>query len=403
MNYPEALAWLYSTQRFGIKLGLENTRLLLEALGRPERAGRFLHVAGTNGKGSVCAMLHAMLRAAGHRTGLYTSPHLVDFRERIRVDGERIPEPAVAAILTRLRDASATWPHAPTYFEIVTALALRHFADARCEYVVLETGMGGRLDSTNAVTPVVSVITPIAMDHAQWLGDTLEKIAAEKAGILKPGVPAVSAPQSPEVAAVLTRAAPVAFVGESLPETFPLGLRGSHQRRNAALALAALRAAGIVVPAAAAREGLAGVRWPGRFQVEGRFVFDGAHNPHGSAQLVLTWREIFGDEKPVVIFGAVRDKTYPEMLRALSPLAEEFWFVPVDSPRGESPEKLAGAGGGGGRCFTNLTDALSAAQGRTTSRFLLTGSLFLVGEALGRSGLLDPPDRPGATPRGAGG
>ncbi len=299
MNYSEALAWLYSTQQFGIKLGLENTHRLLAALDRPDpaTAGRFLHVAGTNGKGSTCAMLDSVLRAAGHRTGLYTSPHLVDFRERIRVNGEMIPEVDVARILTNLRDATSGWDHAPTYFELSTVLALRHFADAGVEFVVLETGMGGRLDSTNAVTPIVSVITPIAMDHAQWLGDTLAKIAAEKAGILKPGVPAVSAAQAPEAAAVLeARAsevgAPLELVRE--PLDLPLGLGGSHQKANAALAVAALRAGGVSVSDAALRRGLATVQWPGRFQKLGdRFVLDGGHNPHAAAQLVQTWREEF--------------------------------------------------------------------------------------------------------------
>ncbi|MDD5198475.1 MAG: bifunctional folylpolyglutamate synthase/dihydrofolate synthase [Terrimicrobiaceae bacterium] len=380
MNYPEALAWLYSTQQFGIKLGLENTRRLLAILGNPERECRFLHVAGTNGKGSVCAMLDAVLRAAGHRTGLYTSPHLADFRERIRVDGEWIPEADVARFLTGLREAVRDWPHAPTYFELVTALAIRRFADAACDYVVLETGMGGRLDATNAVTPIVSVITPISMDHAQWLGDTLEKIAGEKAGILKPGVPAVSAPQADEVRRVLIAHAPVAFIDGSLAQDIPINLRGSHQRRNAALALAALDAAEIEVSDAAMRTGLATVDWPGRFQEVGRFVLDGAHNTHGCAQLVQTWREIFGDEKATVIFGALRDKTCAEMIAALAPLAESFWFVPVASARSETPKNLAATADG--RVFMTLADAVREA-GRQEGRVLVTGSLFLVGEALG--------------------
>jgi dihydrofolate synthase/folylpolyglutamate synthase len=379
MTCPEALEWLYSTQQFGIKLGLENTHRLLELLGNPERKGRFLHVAGTNGKGSVCAMLDAVLREAGHRTGLYTSPHLVDFRERIVVNGERISETDVARLLSIIRDGTADWSHAPTYFEIVTTLAIRYFADADCDFVVLETGMGGRLDSTNAVRPIVSVITPIAMDHAQWLGDTIEKVAAEKAGIIKPAVPAVSAPQRPEVAAVLAAHGPISFIEGALPADVPLNLAGSHQRRNAALALAALAAAGIAVPDDAVRRGLAKVQWPGRFQRVGRFVLDGAHNPHGAAQLVETWRETFGDERAVIVFGALRDKSCAGMLQALAPLAEEFWFVPVASPRAESPENLAALSPG--RVFGRLEEAIASAR-EQTSRVLVTGSLFLVGEVL---------------------
>jgi dihydrofolate synthase/folylpolyglutamate synthase len=385
MNYSEALAWLYSTQQFGIKLGLENTRRLLAALDHPERACRFLHVAGTNGKGSTCAMLDAILRAAGPRTGLYTSPHLVDFRERIRVNGERIPEVAVARILTRLRDAASGWDHAPTYFELSTALALRHFADAGAEFVVLETGMGGRLDSTNAVTPIVSVITPIAMDHAQWLGDTLAKIAAEKAGILKPGVPAVSAAQEPEAAAVLEMGAhevgaPLEFVREPFPGD--VGLAGGHQKENAALAVAALRAAGISISDAALRQGLATVQWPGRFQkLDGRFVLDGGHNPHAAAQLVRTWREEFGEERPLVIFSALSDKDYAAMLEALAAIASELWIVPVRSARATNPETLAAAAPLPARIFESLDAALAEAA-RQDRRVLVTGSLFLVGEAL---------------------
>jgi dihydrofolate synthase/folylpolyglutamate synthase len=248
--------------------------------------------------------------------------------------------------------------------------------------------MGGRLDSTNAVTPIVSILTPIAMDHAQWLGDTLEKIAGEKAGILKPGVPAVSAPQSPEAAAVLTATAPVEFVAGSLGPEVRLNLRGAHQRRNAALAIAGLAAAGIPVPDVAIRDGLANVHWPGRFQVEGQFIFDGGHNAHGTAQLVETWRETFGDEKPVVIFGALRDKDYTEMLGLLAGIAAEFWFVPVDSLRSETPENLAAAVLSSRR-FTSLPAALNLARSRSSSRFLLTGSLFLVGEALREMGWPD--------------
>ncbi len=394
MTWPDALAWLYSTQRFGIKLGLENTRRLLDALGSPETACRFLHVAGTNGKGSVCAMLDAVLRAAGIRTGLYTSPHLIDFRERIKVDGAWIAAENAAALLTRIRDLAAGWDHSPTYFEIATAMALRHFADAGVDCAVLETGMGGRLDSTNAVRPLVSVLTPIALDHTQWLGTTLAEIASEKAGILKRGVPAVSAPQEPEVREVLEAQAreagcDLSFITTPIADAVRVGLKGGHQRENAALALAAIKAAGLPVAGAAIAAGLAGVEWPGRFQELGRFVLDGAHNTHGIRQLIRTWREEFGDERPVVIFGALRDKDAAGMLDALAPLAGEFWFVPVsESARGRSPAELASECAAPCRCFDSLDAALdAAADGR---RCLVTGSLFVVGEALellsGRAG-----------------
>ena len=249
MNYRDALAWLYGSQTFGIKLGLDNTRRLLAAAGDPQERLKFLHVAGTNGKGSTCAMMDAVLRAAGHRTGLYTSPHLADFRERIRVDGVMIPEAAAAEGLTLLRGAAGSWDHAPTFFEIATVLAAWWFAREKVDYVVWETGMGGRLDATNAVQPLVSVLTPVGLDHEKWLGGTLPLIAAEKAGILKQGVPAVSAPQAEEVRAVFSAqaagvGAPLTFV-DSPWESDPVGLAGSHQKWNAAVALAALRAAGV--------------------------------------------------------------------------------------------------------------------------------------------------------------
>ena len=192
MTWDDGLAWIYSTRETNIKFGLEKTHRLLDALGRPEKNLRFLHVAGTNGKGSVCAMLDAILRRSGYKVGLFTSPHLMDFRERIRVDGKMISRSAAAEGLSRIKGAVEEWENGPTFFEIATILALDHFASQGCDFVVLETGMGGRLDSTNAVTPLVSVVTPIAMDHMSWLGDTLPEIAGEKAGIIKSGVPAVS-------------------------------------------------------------------------------------------------------------------------------------------------------------------------------------------------------------------
>ncbi|HEX8077000.1 MAG TPA: Mur ligase family protein, partial [Chthoniobacterales bacterium] len=193
MTYAEALAWLYGTQRFGIKLGLENVQRLLRQLDVPRNDQRIVHVAGTNGKGSVCAMIDSICRASGLRTGLFTSPHLVTYRERIRVDGEMIEKQQVARGLSELRETIRDWDPHPTFFEITTALALDHFKKENCEVIVLETGLGGRLDATNAITPVVSVITPIGYDHEKWLGHTLDAIASEKAGIIKRGVPVVSA------------------------------------------------------------------------------------------------------------------------------------------------------------------------------------------------------------------
>jgi dihydrofolate synthase / folylpolyglutamate synthase len=381
----EALDWLDGAQVTGIKLGLENTHRLLAALDHPERRTRFLHVAGTNGKGSVCAMLEAVLRRAGFRTGLYTSPHLVDFRERIRVGEKMIPPAALADGLSRLREAVRDWDHGPTFFELATALALDHFAREGCDIVVLETGMGGRLDSTNAVTPLVSTITPIDLDHREWLGDTIAQIAFEKAGIIKPGVPVVSSPQTPEAAEVLRRraaesSAPIEFIDQPWPG--PVGLAGDHQKWNAAVASATLRASGLAIPEAALREGLATVEWPARFQRLGaRFVIDGAHNAHSAKALVATWREAFGNARATILFGALRDKDHAEMLDLLSPIAARFFFVPVDSDRSESPAAFATPAGADAHRVPSLREALERARDFPES-ILITGSLFLAGEAL---------------------
>ncbi len=390
MNYRDALAWLYGSQTFGIKLGLENTHRLLAALGHPQQKLRFLHVAGTNGKGSTCAMLDAMLRAGGLRTGLYTSPHLVDFRERIRLDGQLMPEDAAAEGLSLLREASVGWEYAPTFFELATVLAAWWFAREWAEVVVWETGMGGRLDATNAVAPLVSVITPIGMDHQQWLGNTLAEIAAEKAGIIKPGVPVVSAPQAADARDVLaTRAqeigAPILFVEQPWSEGF-VALPGEHQRWNAALARAALDAARLVRQEDARRRGLAAVQWDGRFQIHAdNIVLDGAHNPEAARVLVRTWREIFEAKKARLVFSAMRDKDPGTLLRILGDIADEIWLVPVSgNPRSCPEDELratAEAAGFSTIYATSLTDALRRLSS-LDGLVLITGSLFLVGEAL---------------------
>lgn len=389
MNYSQALAWLYATQHHGIKLGLENIRGLVSGLGLDLAGFRFLHVAGTNGKGSVCAMLASICQAGGLRTGLFTSPHLVSFRERIVVDGEMIDEEHVAEDLTRIAAVIAERGLNPTFFEITTALALMHFQREKADVVVLETGMGGRLDSTNIVTPAVSVITPIDLDHQAWLGDTLGKIAREKAGIIKPGIPVVSAPQCPEAEEVLRNVAeelgaPISFV--NAPLTLPVNLAGTHQKWNAALALAALDAAKL--PTMGLKQGLATVVWPGRFQrIHEKLVLDGAHNRASALRLAETWREVFGSLKARIVVGILQDKDAREIAEALAPIAESFIAVPVQSSRSRSPEDLLETL----RPFApaRATESLSAGlQLAENKPVLVTGSLFLIGEALALLGNL---------------
>jgi len=399
MSYEELIDWLYGTQAFGIKLGLEGATRLLEARGLlplPEGT-QVVHVAGTNGKGSVCAFAERILRDAGYRTGLFTSPHLVSYRERIRVCGETIPERAAARILAGIREEVASWETHPTFFEIGLALAIEHFREEGCDRLVLETGMGGRLDATTAVPSHVSLITPIGMDHEEWLGNTLAAIAREKAGILKPGTPVVIAKLAPEARDVVGRRALELGIpcieAHPVPEDWPLGLRGAHQRENAALAVeAACRVGGERLSETGIRASLAATRWPGRFQELGdRIVLDGAHNPAAAKILRQTWEAAFPGEKAHLVFGAVESKdirgVFAELLPALASLA----LAPVRSERRVPVEAMRRAfeeAGGGPLPLVEcpaLEAALAEAEARAAAeggRVLVAGSLFLVGEAL---------------------
>jgi len=402
MTCREALDWLYGLQVHGIKLGLENIRRLCEVLGVDTVSGpkcRFIHVAGTNGKGSVCALIAAVCVAAKRRTGLYTSPHLVSFRERIRLGPNQIPGEHVAEGLEKIRDLIAGWEHTPTFFEVATALALAWFQRQRAEIVILETGMGGRLDATNVVTPAVSVITPIGLDHVQYLGGTLAGIAGEKAGIIKPGVPVVSALQPPDAEAVIRTVAEAAgarlkFIRQPIGPEWPLALAGSHQRWNAALAFAALVESGLRPEPRVIREAFAKVGWPARFQrTDERIVIDGAHNPPAAVQLAATWREEFGDEKATLILALLADKDAPGVIAALLPVAARIICSPVRSPRALPPSELAAlVHAQSPSAAVSVADSLAAALADARAgdgRILVTGSLFLAGEALVRLGLAD--------------
>ena len=394
MTYDESVEWLYASQLHGIKLGLENIRRLASALGVAAGGAdspMFFHVAGTNGKGSVCAMLDAVCRAYGIRTGLFTSPHLVTFRERIKLDGRLISEEDVARGVTRIRALTAEWDHAATFFEITTALALEWFQGHGARVVILETGMGGRLDATNLVAPGISIITPIALDHQEWLGNTLREIAFEKAGIIKQGTPIVSAPQEDEVASVLKevaeqREAPLEFVTEP-PQNLKVNLEGEHQKRNAALAIRALSLAGLAIPDSAVQKGLEEVEWPGRFQALGeRFILDGAHNPAAARMLADTWRAKYGEKRATLILGILRDKDVRGICEALLPIAGRILAVPVQSPRSAATQQICKSIGELAprqECIAvrDLPGAIRIASSMER-RALITGSLFLVGEAL---------------------
>jgi dihydrofolate synthase/folylpolyglutamate synthase len=303
VNYSEAIQFLYGLQIFGANFGLETPRKLATLAGDPQNRLRFIHVAGTNGKGSTCAMLESIYRVAGLRVGLFTSPHLVSFRERIQINRKLISESDIARLVSEIQESLKTFPadaH-PTFFEVVTILALKFFAEQNCDLVIWETGLGGRLDATNIVTPLASVITNIAFDHEQWLGETLEKIAAEKAGIIKPGIPVVTAADDPAAFGVIESVAQknhsplVRVEGNSASSLQPAtSLLGEHQKVNAALALAAVAILQKQIPVAdgTIREALAAVNWSGRLQLIKRpggqiVLLDGAHNLAGAETSVF--------------------------------------------------------------------------------------------------------------------
>ena len=370
MDYQEALAYIHAVHWQGHKPGLDRIRTLLAALGDPHKQLRFVHVAGTNGKGSTAAMLDSCLRCAGYRVGLFTSPYINRFNERIQVDGVPIPDADLVRLVEQVQPAASAMAEAPTEFELITALGMLYFVQTRCDIVVLEVGLGGALDSTNVIDPPeCAVITALGMDHVKELGPTLADIAAAKAGIIKPGSPVVSYGGVPEADQVIARTAaaqgaPLTVVdfgkltlrdagleGQTFDydglEGLTLPLLASYQPRNAAVAieaLRALRARGWQIPDSAIRQGLAQVRWPGRFELLRRdppFLLDGSHNAHGMRATVESLRALFPGEPFVFLVSIMADKDADEMLRLLLPLAKGFVTVTAPSPRAIPAAELA--------------------------------------------------------------
>lgn len=408
--YVATLAWLYRLEAAqGIDLKLERVRRAAAALGHPERCAPTFHVAGTNGKGSTAAMLAATLAADGRRVGLYTSPHLVSFRERITIGGVPISEDAVVEGVAAIR-ATLGAACDLTCFEVMTLLAWRAFAAARVDVVVLEVGLGGRLDATNVVTPAVAIVTNVGFDHEAYLGHDLATIAGEKAGIIKAGVPVVSGATGVAADVVAARAAALGSPLEVLDRDFTLapgpdgalvyrsrtttldalvlGLAGAHQRRNAALALRALELAPELTPTAAAmRAGLADVHWPGRLQVVSReplVLLDGAHNAAGIEALVAEIRTRAAGRCVRVLFGVMRDKGWQSMLRALGEVAEEIVVTRPRQSRSADPLEVAATMPNQLRVSDDPEGAFRAlvAGSAPEDVVVVTGSLFLVGDLL---------------------
>ena len=385
-NLAEALDWLYGTQAFGIKLGLQGMHRLLEACGVSTPHARVIHVAGTNGKGSTCAFAESVARAAGYATGLFTSPHLVAFNERIRVNGVDIPDADAARLIGRVKETIADWETPPTFFEIVLAVAMLYFAERNVDIIILETGLGGRLDATNAVPKDVAVITPVGMDHMQYLGNTLYEIAGEKAAIIAWHRPALCAPQQPEALRAIHEAAQrmdTEYRIISTPCELPLGLRGSYQKMNAALALAALHSLPhFLCSAEEEARGLAEVKWPGRFEeILPGVIMDGAHNPPAIRVLAETWRREFPGTKARCIYAGSADKALDEVVTLLSPLVGEWVLPPVQSPRIMPQQELAEKVRSLSAAPVSTPATLAEAMQNLSPGTLICGSFFLLGEA----------------------
>ena len=383
---------------------LDAIRGVCDALGDPQKNLRAIHVAGTNGKGAVCAMIDACLRAGGLRACRYTSPHLVRINERFFVDGKPVDDATLESAADKVFHADSDTNSQLTFFEALTAVAFIAFSETKCDYAVLETGLGGRLDATNICVPEICVITKIGLDHCDWLGDTVEKIAAEKAGIIKKGVPIVLGKNESEVIAVVkARAsevgAPFFYAPDMADESeIPDGfsLEGAFNRENAVTALAALK-----VLKKGSRDGLSDVVWPGRFQRVGRFIIDGAHNPPAARALAASLRKYapFAGSVPTLVAGFCGDKDVDETLRILAPLVKKGIAVRTNNPRSLAPAELARKMESA--CIPSIScdsihlalEKLGSVPSKTGSvpsdeavDVLICGSLFLAGEALAALG-----------------
>lgn len=411
MTYEESLAYIHSFDWRGSRPGLSRTKELCQRLGNPEKSLRFIHVAGTNGKGSFCKMLSAILTEAGYKTGLFVSPYVTRFNERIQVDGTEIPDRELAWATSLVKDAADVMENGPTEFELITAIGFLYFQKAKCDIVVLECGMGGRLDSTNVIeNPLLSVITGISLDHTKILGDTVEQIAFEKAGIIKDGRPCLFGGEDPAAKAVIEaianeKQAPFYCVDygrlsvksmtldgtvfDFAPlQDLRLSLLGSYQPENAARVLTAveiLQKEGLNIPEEAIRKGLSTAAWPARFEKllsDPLVLYDGGHNPEGVAAAAESIRTYFPGQKVNLLMGVMADKDYSGMCRILLPLANKVFTVTPGNPRSLSAGELAKLFDCG-QAFTTVKEGLFTALKESKQEgipLVCLGSLYLYPE-----------------------
>jgi len=414
LSYKEGLQYLYGLQKYGIKFGLSKTANLLKAFGNPHRGQRYIHIAGSNGKGSVAAMVESVLMKSGLRVGLYSSPHLVRFTERFRINGKEIAPKKAAAIAGELIKVIKP-AHPPTFFEVTTAMALIYFAREKVDISIIEVGMGGRLDATNVIRPVVSAITNISLEHQFFLGSRLLDIAKEKGGIIKRGVDLVTAVNQPSIIRLFESIceAKKAFlwrVGKDVRyrsngsrfsyyglrrnfKAIELGLRGKFQNRNAALSLAVielLEKKGYAFSSRHIAEGLKDTKWPGRMHVvsqEPLIILDGAHNPKAISELAHSIRHDFSYRRLILVIGVMEDKDVGKILKGILPIADYVIYTRPDYYRSARPERLMKEGlplGKPGEIVPAISDALDMAKEMAGPKdmILVSGSLFTVGEAM---------------------
>lgn len=417
MTYDEAIKYIHSVSNFFCKPGLNRIRELCLGLNNPQSKLRFIHVTGTNGKGSTCSMLSSVLTCAGYRVGLYTSPYVREFNERMRVNGESISNDTLARLTEKVKAVAEKMADSPTEFELITAIAFEYFNEEKCDVVILEVGMGGRLDATNIISsPLLSVITGIAIDHTAFLGSTVEEIASEKAGIIKEKSVVLYGVDDPVAETIIseecarkqsmlckTDYSELEIVSQDLSGTLfnyrgrqnvRISLLGSYQPRNAAIVLDAidnLSGIGLRVSEDDVRRGLACAKWPARFEIIGSdptVIFDGAHNPHGISAAVESIKQYFGNKKVVVVSGVLRDKDYRAIAKSLAEVASTVYTITPDNPRalsaGEYADVIKSFGANAIRC-DSIGEAIkcgkNAAQELDTALFCL-GSLYTYCEVI---------------------